>query len=82
MPQLVTRLADCRGQWHGGLRRRGGYRPSLPLESCLALAAVGHLSRYRGMSRAHTESDLQVFFNRCQDRHLGPRIAQRNDLEL
>ncbi len=48
----------------------------------LGLAAVAHLSRYRGTSREHTESDLRVFFGWCQDRHLAPLTAQRHDLEL
>ena len=48
----------------------------------LGLAAVAHLSRYRGTSREHTESDLRVFFGWCQDRQLAPLDAHRNDLEL
>ena len=48
----------------------------------LGLAAGAHLSRYRGVARQHTESDLRVFFVWCQDRHLAPLAAQRNDLEL
>lgn len=56
---------------------------SLPPESReLGRAAVAHLSRYRGTSREHTESDLRVFFNWCQDRQPAPLHAQRNDLEL
>ena len=47
----------------------------------LGLAALAHLSRYRGTSRVHTESDLRVFFSWCQDRQLAPLTAQRNDLE-
>jgi integrase/recombinase XerD len=47
----------------------------------LGLAAVAHLSRYRGTSREHTESDLRVFFGWCQDRQLAPLTAQRHDLE-
>ena len=46
------------------------------------LAAVAHLSRYRGTSREHTESDLRVFFNWCHDRQLAPLTAQRHELEL
>lgn len=46
----------------------------------LGLATVAHLSRYRGTSREHTESDLRVFFGWCQDRQLAPLDAQRNDL--
>jgi integrase/recombinase XerD len=48
----------------------------------LGPAAVAHLSRYRGTSREHTESDLRVFFNWCQERQLAPLVAQRHDLEL
>jgi len=48
----------------------------------LGLAAVAHLSRYRGTSRVHTESDLRVFVTWCQDRQLAPLNAQRHDLEL
>ncbi len=48
----------------------------------LGLATVAHLSRYRGTSRVHTESDLRVFFTWCQERQLSPLNAQRNDLEL
>ncbi len=48
----------------------------------LSLAAVAHLSRYRGTSREHTQSDLRIFFVWCQDRQLAPLDAQRNDLEL
>jgi integrase/recombinase XerD len=48
----------------------------------LDLAAVAHLSRYRGTSREHTQSDLQVFFTWCHDRELAPLAAQRHDLEL
>ncbi len=55
---------------------------SVPDRGVLGLAAVAHLSRYRGTSREHTESDLRVFFGWCQDRQLAPLDAQRNDLEL
>jgi integrase/recombinase XerD len=48
----------------------------------LGLATVAHLSRYRGTSREHTESDLRVFFTWCHERQLAPLDAQRNDLEL
>ena len=48
----------------------------------LGLAAVAHLSRYRGTSRQHTESDLRVFFEWCRERQLAPLAAQRHDLEL
>ncbi len=48
----------------------------------LSLAAVAHLSRYRGTSREHTASDLRVFLKWCHDRHPASLTAQRNDLEL
>ena len=48
----------------------------------LGLATAAHLSRYRGTSREHTESDLRVFFGWCQNRQLAPLTATRNDLEL
>lgn len=48
----------------------------------LHVAAVAHLSRYRGTSREHTESDLRVFLTWYQDRQLAPLTAQRHDLEL
>ncbi|MCU1674380.1 MAG: Site-specific recombinase XerD, partial [Frankiales bacterium] len=48
----------------------------------LGLATVAHLSRYRGTSRQHTESDLRVYFDWCRDRQLPPLSAQRHDLEL
>lgn len=48
----------------------------------LGVAAVAHLSRYRGVSREHTESDLRQFFDWCQERQLAPLSAQRHDLEL
>jgi hypothetical protein len=47
----------------------------------LGLAAVAHLSRYRGTSRQHTESDLRVFFDWCRERQLPPLAAQRHDLD-
>ena len=48
----------------------------------LGSAAVAHLSRYRGTSREHTESDLRVCFTWCHHRQLAPPTAQLHDLEL
>lgn len=48
----------------------------------LGLATVAHLSRYRGTSREHTESDLRVCLSWCRERQLAPLSAQRHDLEL
>jgi site-specific recombinase XerD len=36
----------------------------------LRLAASAYLTRYTGTSRAHTESDLRLFFAWCSDHHL------------
>jgi hypothetical protein len=55
---------------------------SVDQSSELGLAAVAHLSRYRGSSRQHTESDLRVFFEWCRERQLPPLTAQRHELEL
>ena len=41
-----------------------------------------HLSRYRGISREHTESDLRQFLDGCATRSLAPLTVTRNDLEL
>ena len=46
----------------------------------LSLPASAHLSRYRGISREHTESDLRLVFTWCQERQLAPLGAQRSDL--
>jgi integrase/recombinase XerD len=61
------------------------HRPLVELsvvEHRVGMAATAHLSRYRGTSREHTESDLRVFFNWCHDRQLAPLTAQRHELEL
>ena len=66
------------GAHRGGMA--GTISPGQPRD--LSLAAVVHLSRDRGGSRQHTESDLRVFFTWYQDRPLPPLSTQRNDLEL
>ncbi len=48
----------------------------------LGCAAVAHLSRYRGTSREHTESDLRVFSTWRQARQRAPLTAQRHNLRL
>jgi integrase/recombinase XerD len=47
----------------------------------LRLAASAYLGRYTGTSRAHTESDLRLFFVWCADQHLAPLAAQRVQIE-
>jgi integrase/recombinase XerD len=47
----------------------------------LQLAASAYLTLYTGTSRAHTESDLRLFFAWCSDHHLAPLTLQRADIE-
>ena len=76
---LVWPMAGLGGAAHcGGMALDASFAQSREL----GLAAVAHLSRYRGTSRKHTESDLRVIFGWCQDRQLAPLAAQRHDLEL
>ena len=63
-------VETCSAAHSGGM---AAFDASLAQSRELGLAAVAHLSRYRGTSREHTESDLRVFFGWCQDRHLAPR---------
>ena len=44
----------------------------------LVLATVSHLSRFRGISRGHTESDLRVSLDWCREHQLAPLSAQRH----
>ncbi len=94
LERLAPRGAERRHIADGSLHRRL-VEPSVPAHRVamaatasvdesreLGLAAVAHLSRYRGTSREHTESDLRVFFTWCQTRQLAPLTAQRHDLEL
>ncbi len=67
----------------GGAAHRGGkaaVNASSAQSRELGLAAVAHLSRYRGASREHTESDPRVVLGGGQDRQLAPLDAPRNDL--
>jgi site-specific recombinase XerD len=47
----------------------------------LRAAASGYLGRYRGASRLHAESDLQIFFRWCTDHRLDPLTSVRADIE-
>lgn len=83
---LICRVSPNRPLVYAAPQADGGKVPATealpdgPLE--LRHAAGAHLSRYRGTSRTHTESDLRVFFVWCQDRRLAPLSAQRHDLVL
>src|SRR4051812_37229337 len=47
----------------------------------LSAAAAAYLGRYRGQSRIHTQSDLNIFLGWSADRSLDPRGASRADIE-
>ena len=48
----------------------------------LRLAVSAYLARFKGISREHTCSDLNVFVTWCTERGVEPLAAQRADLEL
>ena len=54
----------------------------LPESDRLRLAVAAYLSRFKGQSRTHTESDLRAFLTWCHGHGLDPLIAQRSHLEL
>jgi integrase/recombinase XerD len=48
----------------------------------LPLAVAAYLARFKGMSRAHTDSDLRAFLSWCAGRDIVPLKARRAQLEL
>jgi hypothetical protein len=50
-------------------------------ELVLRATVSAYLGRYRGQTRLHTESDLQVFLRWCTNQDLDPLTAVRADLE-
>jgi integrase/recombinase XerD len=57
--------------------------PATPVHSeNLAHAVTAYLSRYKGLSREHTHSDLRVFLTWCAGQELDPLTARRHQLEL
>ncbi len=55
----------------------------LPRESdSLRRAVAAYLARFKGQSRAHTESDLRAYLTWCSSHSLDPLTAQRPHLEL
>jgi len=48
----------------------------------LRLAVAAYLTRFKGSSREHTESDLRSFPTWCAERGLDPLSARRPHLEL
>ena len=51
-------------------------------DDLLRVAVAAYLARYKGLSRAHTDSDPQVFLRWCGERDLDPLAARRVDVEL
>jgi len=58
-------------------------QPATPVHSeNLAHAVTAYLSRYKGLSREHTHSDLRVFVTWCTGQGLDPLTMRRHELEL
>jgi len=53
-----------------------------PFTDRLRLAVAAYLARFKGSSRAHTESDLRCYLSWCAERSLDPLAVQRPHLEL
>jgi site-specific recombinase XerD len=51
-------------------------------EDLLRVAVAAHLARYKGLTRAHTNSDPQVFLRWCVEHKLDPLRVRRVDVEL
>lgn len=51
-------------------------------DQILRLAIAAHLARYKGQSRTHTASDLNVYLTWCRARGLSPLQAGRAHIEL
>jgi hypothetical protein len=45
------------------------------------VAIAAHLDRHKGLSRAQTSSDLQVFLRWWPEHHLDPLLVRRADVE-
>jgi integrase/recombinase XerD len=56
--------------------------PPEPFTDRLRPAVAAYLARFKGSSRAHTESDLRCYLSSCAGRGLDPLAAQRPHLEL
>lgn len=51
-------------------------------DDLLRVAVAAYLARYKGQSRFHTESDLNVFLRWCGEHDLDPLAVRRVDVEL
>ena len=47
-----------------------------PFTGRLRLAVAAYLARFKGSSRAPTESNLRCYLSRCAERGLDPRAAR------
>ena len=56
--------------------------PPEPFTDRLRLAVAAYLTRFKGSSREHTESDLRCYLAWSAERGLDPLAAQRPHLEL
>jgi integrase/recombinase XerD len=54
----------------------------VPHADRLRLAVAAYLARLKGISRAHTGSDLRCYLTWCAERGLDPFLARRPHLEL
>jgi integrase/recombinase XerD len=53
-----------------------------PFDDRLRLALAAYLTRFKGSSRKHTESDLRCYLSWCAEHGLGPLAAKRLHPEL
>src|SRR4051794_9223598 len=56
--------------------------PPAASDDDLAHAVTAYLSRYKGVSREHTHSDLRVFLTWCAGQAFHPLTVRRHELEL
>jgi integrase/recombinase XerD len=64
------------------LASAAGDPPPEPFTGRLRMAVAAYLARFKGSSRAHTESDLRCYLSWCAEHGLDPLAAQRPHLEL
>jgi integrase/recombinase XerD len=64
------------------LASAAGDPPPEPFTGRLRMAVAAYLARFKGSSRAHTESDLRCYLSWCAEHGLDPLAAPRPHLEL
>jgi integrase/recombinase XerD len=78
----AKRRAECQIMMNfTGLAPVPADRPA-PFTDQLRLAVAAYLTRFKGSSREHTESDIRCFLAWCAERGLDPLAARRPHLEL